>query len=74
MILVTYAFFNPDGSIDTVWRGIDQPGDKDLEMNTPKDGFFLDLTGQEDLDTRDALDIHIHYAADAKKKKLIRRK
>jgi hypothetical protein len=46
----------------------------ELALNTPEGGFFLDITGQAAFDEMDILEIHNGYQADAKRKKLVKRK
>jgi len=70
--MITFTICNPDGTIITVGRREELPGDIEIEMNTPEGGFMIDLTGQEPFDTMDILDIHNGYKADAKKKKLVK--
>ena len=70
--MVTYAICSSDGSIYSVGRGEDLPNEMEREMNIPAGGFLIDLTGQEDFDNMNILEIHNNYKADAEKKKLVK--
>jgi len=70
--MVTYAICGSDGSIHAVGRGEELPNAMEREMNIPAGGFLIDLTGQEDFDTINILDIHKNYKADAEKKTLVK--
>jgi hypothetical protein len=72
--VLTYVFCKSNGEILSVGRSEDLPNERELEINIPEGGFFLDITGQSPFDDMDILDIHNGYQADAKKKKLIKRK
>jgi hypothetical protein len=72
--MITYAICNPDGSIISVCRCDELPDEYSQKKNIPEGGFLIDLSGQEPFDTQDILEIHNGYQADAKKKKLIKRK
>ena len=71
--MFTYAICSPDGSIYSVGRGEELPNEIEREMNIPAGGFLIDLTGQEDFDNMNILDIHNSYQADTEKKSLVKR-
>ena len=71
--MFTYAICSIDGAIVSIGRCGYLPDMKDREMNTPEGGIFLDLTGQEDFDSMEILEIHENYKADIQKKKLVKK-
>ena len=70
--MITYAICNADGSIQSVGRGDEPPNEMEREMNIPSGGFLIDLSGQEDFDAMNILDIHKNYKADTENKKLVK--
>jgi hypothetical protein len=70
--MLTYVICSADGNILSVSRSEELPNETEREMNIPADGFLIDITGQEDFDVMDILDIHNNYKADVEKKNLVK--
>ena len=71
--MATYVICDADGAIYSVGRIEELPTAEELAVNTPDGGFVLDLTGQDDFEAMEILDIHNGYKSNAKKTKLIKK-
>ncbi|MCL1848302.1 MAG: hypothetical protein FWF83_01315 [Clostridiales bacterium] len=72
--MVTYVICEADGTIHSVSRQTNLPDEETMETMLPEGGYVIDLTGQEEFEEMDILEIHEHFMASATKKRLVKRR
>jgi len=72
--MITYVICEADGTIHSVSRLEEIPDEAAMKAMIPEGGFFIDLSGQEEFEAMDIIDIHEKFQADARKKKVIKRR
>ena len=71
--MITYVICEADGTIHSVSRLEEMPEAAEMETMIPEGGFFIDISGQEEYEEMDILDIHNKFQAGATRKRLVKR-